>query len=808
MNFDLSKNPFIFLTLISVIGILLGKFFIAFEIALWISLGLLFLSLLSKIILKNANPALFFLFASIIFLMVLRWNAVYSYPNNHIAFMEETKIESITGIVVQANYRSTDKNKYILDVSSAIVDNKPIETCGKVLLTTVQMKKRYFYGDFLNVKCKLQKPKGRRNPGQFDYKNYLSGKGIYLLTYVNRIDSIEILKRNAGNILIQNIIEPVKIHVNQMIKSNLSANNGAILKALLLGEKKDIENRILDQFKNVGVVHVLAISGLHVGFIVLFIFVLLSFFRLNYNTKIIILLLILFIYVAVINFKAPVVRASIMAGLYFLAKVSERKINLFNIVFFAAFIILLIDPHELFNPGFQFSFVAVLSIVYGYPKLNTMFPLKSKLREGNNRSKVRIYFSKFIWDPFLVSIAAVLGTLPLTIYYYGIIPTYALVANIIVIPLIGLIVILGLLLVIFSLISSTITSSLGIFIDLLFDLLKYVISVFDKLPYSHFHSTTPSIITIILLLILVYLLFNFASRKHRTTALAIATIIILINLETTNNSGDLEVTFLDVGQGDASFIKFPNNESMLIDGGDATKKWDQGKNAIIPFLNYNNVSRLKYAVASHPHNDHIGGLIEILNTIKVDTLVISSYKFNTKKYLEMVKTCELNKIPIMYVKKGDKLHPDSSCRVYILHPTKEFVEEHDYSGEECNNSSIVMKIQYGENGILFTGDAEKDAEHAYSKYGDFLESEIIKMGHHGSKTSSTQQLLNYVNPLAAVISVAERNKFRHPSPITIWKMKNYNIKPFLTSRNGAVQFRVSKDEIRFIKWNKNSIKLF
>jgi len=449
----------------------------------------------------------------------------------------------------------------------------------------------------------------------------------------------------------------------------------------------------------------------------------------------------------------------------------------------------------------------MMYIVYGYPKLNNLIPLKSKIDYKNYRFVKKIFVLLF-WDASLVSIAAVLGTMPLTIYYYGIIPTYALFANIFVIPLIGLIVITGLLLLIISLFSPFLALILGNFIDLIFNFLKIIIEFFYNLPNSYFHSSTLSIVSIFLLLLLVYLVFNINSRKHLIATIGIFIVIIFLNINNEIRSKDLQVTFLDVGQGDASFVKFPNGESMLIDGGDATKEWDQGKNAILPFLKFNNISNIKYIVASHPHNDHIGGLVEIMKSIDVDTLVISNYRFNTKKYAKMIEVSRSEEIPIRYVEKGDQLFPDSSCRVYILHPSDEFAEERDFNGEECNNSSIVMKIQYGVNGILFTGDAEKDAENAYMEYGDFLECEIVKIGHHGSKTSSNQKMLELVNPLAAVISVAERNKFRHPSPITMEKLEYNQAKPFLTSEKGAVQFQISQSEIKLIHWNKNALKLF
>ena len=808
MNLDFSKNPLIIFTFVTIIGILFGKFFLPFEYAIWISFAFIVLFLLSIFIIKIPMVNHLFLLTALLFAVATRFSVVYNKPINHIAFLDYSKIESITGKVVDTKFKSNNKNKYTISVSNAEIDDVEVQASGKILLSTQKITQNYSYGDLLKIRCKLQEPKSQRNPGQFDYKNYLSDEDIYLITFINHIDSIDVLDRGTGNIFIHAVIEPIKNHIDKTIQSFLSFENGSILKALMLGEKQDIDDDILDQFKNVGVVHVLAISGLHVGFIIIFALIFLSFFRLNYNIKIYTLLIILFIYIVIVNFKAPVIRASIMAGLYLLAKLSERKISLFNIIFFAAFLLLIIDPRDLFNPGFQFSFVAVISIVYGYPRLNELIPLKIILNLKYKSSRILKYFLNFIWDPLLVSLAAVLGTLPLTLYYYGILPTYALFANILVIPLVGLIVILGIFLVLIALFSSLMAGSFGHLLDLLFDLLKYIIAVFHQLPYSHFYNSTPSIVMVLFMLVLIFLLFNIKYRYYQISSLGILLIIIFLAVSQNSNSNYLEVTFLDVGQGDASFIKFPNGESMLIDGGDDSNDWDQGKNAVLPFLRFNNISKLKYVVGSHPHNDHIGGLTEILNTLTVDTLIISSYKFVTTKYEEMIAICKSKNIPIRYVEKGNMLYPDSSCRVYILHPCDEFAEENDFSGEECNNSSIVMKIQYGENGILLTGDAEKGAEQAYTKYGEFLESEIIKIGHHGSRTSSTQNMLNYVKPLISVISLAEKNKFRHPSPFTVRRLKDNNIKTFFTSANGAIKFQVGTDKIKLINLEKNSLKLF
>lgn len=802
-----SKQPFVFLIFPVIAGHLIGKFLLSFDIAFWCSSTFFVLFLLNIIFIKKKILSNIFLLLAFTFLISVRWNAVYLYDSNHIALQNFEKINSVTGIVKESKFKKNQRNRYTIFVNQAELEQKKINTTGKIFLTTIDVKQRFAFGDLIKINCKLQEPIGQRNPGQFDYKKFLADDDIFLACYVNHIDSLEIIRRQTGNIFMQNIIEPVRSYLHGTIDSYLSQESNPILKALLLGEKQDLDGNMIEQFKNVGVVHVLAISGLHVGFIILFVMVILSLFRLKYDHQIYALLVVLFIFVVLINFKAPVIRASLMAGLYLISKLIERKISLYNIIYFAAFVLLIIDPRDLFNAGFQFSFTAVLSIVYGYKKLKNYFPLESRI----NFKKYRLFkkfFVVFIWDALLVSFAAVLGTLPLTIYYYGVIPTYALFANVIIIPLIGLVVMAGLLLLIISLFSSLLAVILGNFIDLIFDIIKWIINVFYNLPFSYFHVLMPSIFTILLMMLLVYLLFNLASGRHQILALGTVFLIMVLNINYKNSSNELEVTFLDVGQGDASFIKFPNGKTMLIDGGDATKDWDQGKNTILPFLKQNDVSSINYIVASHPHNDHIGGLLQLLKSFSTDTLVINAYKYNSKKYYEMISICETKKIPIRYVSKGDKLYPDSSCRTYIFHPSLDFTKEHDYSGEECNNSSIVMKIQYGENGILFTGDAEKGAENAFTKYGDFLESEIIKTGHHGSKTSSSQNMLNCVRPLVAVISVAERNKFKHPSPFTLRKLTNNNTKQFLTSTAGALQFKIGLDKIFFVDWNKNSVKLF
>jgi len=152
------------------------------------------------------------------------------------------------------------------------------------------------------------------------------------------------------------------------------------------------------------------------------------------------------------------------------------------------------------------------------------------------------------------------------------------------------------------------------------------------------------------------------------------------------------------------------------------------------------------------------------------------------------------------VSRGDQLYPDSLCRVYVLHPDSIFSQAQTRNGAECNNSSIVLKVQYGENSILFTGDLETRGERPLIGFGPFLESEIIKIGHHGSSTSTSLNLLKRTNPMVAIISVAHKNKFKHPSPKTILRLRENGIRTYLTSKEGALIFRISPRDITKIAW--------
>jgi competence protein ComEC len=503
---------------------------------------------------------------------------------------------------------------------------------------------------------------------------------------------------------------------------------------------------------------------------------------------------VLAIYIVLVDFKPPVMRASIMALLYLGAQIIQRKTNPAQILAAAAFLILLLEPRELFNPGFQFSFTAVIAIIFGYRKLSQLIPANYKILQSGMVRNILV-------NPLLVSVSAVIGTVPLTLHYYGVVPVIAVIANLLVIPLIGVNVLLGFFLLIFHPISFALCEGLGILINLIQYVLLWITEIFARIPFASLDYPIPDTAFIILLSSALALI-TFFNMVHLRQLLPVFVILVAVYLliRLIPNAPALHVTFIDVGQGDAAYLEFPNGATMLIDAGNANNYWDCGKKTVTPFLKYIGARKINYLVGSHPHDDHIGGFRSIINKFSVDTVVVSAYRYQSHNYSRFLHMCHTRAIPLRTVQKGEQLYPDSTCRVYILHPDSEHVHFSSGSGAECNNSSLVIKVQYGKNGILFTGDLEMEAEPALFPYSNFMECELLKIAHHGSKTSTSQSLLDFTQPLVAIISVAQKNKFKHPSPGTVNRLAANGIQTYFTSRDGALRFELARDKIKKIAW--------
>lgn len=569
----------------------------------------------------------------------------------------------------------------------------------------------------------------------------------------------------------------VRKRLSEVPRKILPEMQADLLGSMIFGSKvSKPPDDLKEDFRKTGTIHLLVASGLHLSILLGSIMALFRFMNASERTGATVAAAFGLFYVVLAGAGASIVRAYIMAGMTILAGAFGREKDALTSLSFAALILLLIDPLNLFQIGFQLSFSATFSLLFLAPLFEEHF-------------KGRI--PRFILIPFSVSLSPFLMTMPLILYYFSQFSVVSVLANALIIPWVAYVIILG-----FCSISigSIFLPLAFIFSGALFFLLTILIglvSFFSSLPFACFYMKPPSIPLMIGyyagMAWLIYVLRNKVQLKlDRIMLLTILLVIGSIFTWHIAFSGfgilpdrNLKIFVIDVGQGDSIFILTPSGKKMLIDGGD---KYG-GKFGAVPFLKKNGINHLDIVVPSHPHADHAGGLPEVLKTFKVDTVLDSGQAHTPNFYKNFLALIEKNRVKYKVVRAGDILDFKDGVVANILGPSEPLL---DGTNSDANNNSIVMKLVYKDFSMLFVGDAEKEAEERLLSAGVDLESDILKVGHHGSKTSTSPNFLEAVNPKIAVISSGKRNNFGHPSPVTLERLKGAGIKVLRTDEKGTI----------------------
>jgi len=288
------------------------------------------------------------------------------FSSGHLINTARENIRAVRGTISKTEYRKDGKHRYLFSCDSVYIDGVARKTAGTILLYQGKTRRRFTAGDILKINRTPQFPPLPSNPGAFNYRRYLHFKGIYHVLYLPDEDNVIRLGRRSKSLNFYTLLEPLRAALRRNIDRYIPETAAAVVKALVLGERQDVERNLLEEFQKTGVIHVLAISGLHVGFILIIFLLLFSLLRLPYTLKIISSLGMLLLFAALVDFKTPVVRASLMIFLYYLAQFMERRPKALNILAGAGLLLLFFDPAQLLQPGFQFSFAAVFGILYGF----------------------------------------------------------------------------------------------------------------------------------------------------------------------------------------------------------------------------------------------------------------------------------------------------------------------------------------------------------------------------------------------------------------------------------------------------------
>ncbi|MEL7833078.1 DNA internalization-related competence protein ComEC/Rec2 [Fodinibius sp. Rm-B-1B1-1] len=612
----------------------------------------------------------------------------------------------------------------------------------------------------------------KRNPSQFDYKQYLASQNIYSQVGIKEITSIKV-NSNPWR------WSYLRKHVLNAIDHNFSQQTSSLAKALLIGYKNELAREEKISFSRAGLSHIMAVSGLHVGFLLLpFWFVIPFFWTIKYGKQIGITLLgfVLLIYAGLTDFSASVTRASLVGMLLAYGKLFHKVRDSKNLTAVAALIILLINPSDLFSIGFQLSFGAVYIILLTAPVIQRGLP----------------NWIRFKWygEPIMIIIISFLvqvGLFPLLAYYFGEFSLIGPLANAFVIPFLGVAVPLALLLLLIYPFSPTAAQTLNYPIDLFLQWLNRFVDYTATLPWSWVQIHIDSLLFFGMWITAIFLIASLPIPKMRWKMLIV--FLIACCLHQSNQlikkikPAPLQVTFFDVGQGDAALVSTPSNKHFLIDVGRWQPDYNSAKYIIIPHLKEEGIDKLDAVFLSHPHADHIGGILEIIDAIPVDTIYNSGTHYDSNLYSSYRKKAVQKNIPIKALTAGDQVNIDPTLRLFVYGP------EPSNSSANVNNRSLVLELVYGETEFLFMGDAEEQQEHNLTKnFPKLLNTNFLKVGHHGSKTSSGYELLELASPDIGMVSLAKQNRFGHPHQKATQRLHQYIPTLYFTSLDKALTF--------------------
>ena len=641
-------------------------------------------------------------------------------------------------------------------------------------------------GDTLQMLATIERYPLPRNPGQFNYRNYQQKRGRFFQGMIEYPWHLEIIP-GFDTDLRESVLD-IQDYIVQMFRSTMSQESADFASALILGKRDLLDETLVDTYSSMGVVHVMAVSGLHVGFVVLILLITARVFRLPFRYQVAFTMLGLFLYAALVDFRPSVVRASVMASVLLIAQVSEKRYDMLNLLGFAAIIILVFDPMQIYQLGFQLSFIAVLSIVTFYEKIEKW--LNDHGLQISNLPTIGQYIAGLL----IVSGAAFVGTAPITTYHFGILPLWGIIINLLVIPLIGVIVIGAFTVLISSVISMGLAGLYAEFPDLLIRLLNWI------LPTLHTHGVSaislPHFHWLLVMIFYGVLVLSLLWRYQIARKISLFGTLIGLNILLLSYSGDtqsLRVTFFDVGQGDAALVEIPGHYTMLIDAGIRTTHGDRGKEVILPYLEYAGIRDIDVAVLSHPHNDHVGGFPAVLKKIRVQEIWDTRHSYSTQVMDEIRTLADSQKTKYRIVSAGfDTII--GTTKIHTFFPVSKHLNDN------INDHSLVQRFSYGNTSVLFTGDIETDIDPFLVKYDSLLDADILKVPHHGSITSSSVDLLRSVSPEYAVVSVGYKNKFDHPSEHVLKRYSSFGIQTVLTRDVGAVIFESDGKNWRQIHW--------
>lgn len=659
------------------------------------------------------------------------------------------------------------------------------------------------YGDRIELICNISTPSTSRNSGQFDFKQYLKKQKprIDAVASVGNMNTIKILSKGHGNCFFT-FVYGLKNKLNTVLEKNLKKKNIPLISSILLGNRENIPVTLMDSFLKTGTIHFLAISGLHVGILVIFLHYLLKLFRLNTKCSALTIIIIVFLYAVITGMKPPIIRAGIMVATYYGAFIINRRWDFPNSIAAAAFFILLINPSNLFNVGFQLSILALLGIVCMSNRFETFFwkstLLVERLQAKEERNEIWYLVKIYLRKSFCVSLGAWIAVMPLIAYYFNIITPLNVFLNVILFPLVWIILVGGFILLIFGLLFPVPVTPIAWIISNTGTALEYLVQLFSTNGKTFFYTSTPLILWIVIYYLTTILFIQRERFKIRVSHMVISTLILVNSYIFSGISGSsldgFKLTCFDVRHGASFFIQFPNGKNMLYDSG-TMSNYDIGKFVVAPYLWKQGIKKIDSVVISHEHDDHCNGIASIIERFKVDTVFVNKFFLQSGNRTELLRIISERNIKTELLAKGIEIKGYEPAKIMVLNPPdKDTLRDADLPIEciSVNDSSSVLLFDYLDYKLLLCADiGEKGIEMLLSGNDNNIDTDIIQVPHHGGFIVNTNDLLKNTKPEHAIIS----GTLKDISASTIADYQKYGVSLHKTYESGAISYTINEEGI-------------
>ena len=658
----------------------------------------------------------------------------------------------------------------------------------------------YRYGDVITAKVYVSEPERPMNRGETDYSYVNKADGIFY-TLTGEYDGCEYLRSEVNYANIYDSAHAVREYCEKVIDKHFSGDCASLLKGILLSEKTFGEE-YRTKLSESGMTHITVASGLHTGCVFAAVLWLCFAMRMKKLHAYMVCAVSLWAFAFLQGLTPSILRAVIMLCFYMIAQLIGRSYDKENILYITAFIMLFVNPYMIYDAAFILSFGSVFGIVL--------------FAEGINSYVVRVLKFKKLSSIVSVTLAVQIAIFPLLALFFNKVSVYSIAANVLIVPVLTVVIVLGFALIAANDAAAFIASAIAFVLRVVAKYINMVIYAVSALPFSSVDIFSMNLTGVCIYYLLIFALrmyinaekyediyengnWKWGGRNFGRVMIALCVILaVCMTAASAYTDSFMNVTFINVGQGDAALIQIPGGKTAVIDGGGSSpvSKSDVGERIFVPYLRRNGINKVDYVFLSHYDKDHAQGIAALLNDMEVENLVVP-YRKNDEEseYKKKINALAVDKgINVMYFKEGDKVSVGGAVFEAVA-PTLKNAANRAMSE---NQKSMMLKLTYGKTGFLFAGDVEVGEESRAAKLGEKIRADVLKVAHHGSSTSSGAKFIRTVAPEYAVISVGKDNRYNLPSRETLNTLAREGVDVYRTDECGTISFRVGRDGIKRI----------